>query len=191
MNAERIRQGGRSVENLLAFFSIFLLALFPFLEVIARTVFSHRHPRLDRNHPSAGADPGIHRRGHHRQGKPPSLPGAQPEVPSRDPGPDPGRQRPHQHGVLHGFRLVFPVVPPERVRPRRKARFYPRALDRRGHAARLCADGLSLHAAGAGQGVEPGHRGGWACCSAPCWPGERSSISPRSFCRGGEDFSMR
>jgi C4-dicarboxylate transporter DctM subunit len=39
MNAERIRQGGRSVENLLAFFAIFLLALFPFLEVIARRFF--------------------------------------------------------------------------------------------------------------------------------------------------------
>ncbi len=39
MNTERIRQNGRSVENLLAFFSIFLLALFPFLEVIARRFF--------------------------------------------------------------------------------------------------------------------------------------------------------
>jgi C4-dicarboxylate transporter DctM subunit len=39
MAANRISRAARSTENLLAFFSIFLLALFPFMEVIARKFF--------------------------------------------------------------------------------------------------------------------------------------------------------
>jgi C4-dicarboxylate transporter DctM subunit len=39
MKIQHIRKAGRAVEFLLAFFAIFLLALFPFMEVIARTFF--------------------------------------------------------------------------------------------------------------------------------------------------------
>jgi tripartite ATP-independent transporter DctM subunit len=39
MNLQRIRKNARSLESLLAFFTIFLLALFPNLEVIARKFF--------------------------------------------------------------------------------------------------------------------------------------------------------
>jgi tripartite ATP-independent transporter DctM subunit len=39
MTAKRISRAANSAENLLAFFSIFLLALFPFMEVIARKFF--------------------------------------------------------------------------------------------------------------------------------------------------------
>jgi len=39
MSFQGVRKGGRSVESLLAFIAIFLLALFPFMEVIARKFF--------------------------------------------------------------------------------------------------------------------------------------------------------
>ena len=191
MNAERIRQGGRSGENLLAFFSIFLLALFPFLEVIARRFF-HTGIRdsTEITHQLVLVLAFIGAAITARENRHLSLAlnlKFRPEILARI--------QVANALISTAFCTAFAWCSLSFLLnafdPGRKARFHTRALDRHGHAPRLCADGLPFHPAGSGQGAEQGHRGDGPGVRHPAGLGSDRQCRPGPLAGCGQAFSIR